>query len=67
EAKRTQRQNKRLINTFRDLNNGDPMMKSILIGVKQKIKINESLIINHGIKVTAFEDNIKGIIATSRG
>lgn len=67
EAKRTQRQNKRLIKTFRDLNNGDPMMNSILIGVKQKIKRNESLIINHGIKVTAFEDNIKGIIATSRG
>ncbi|MFH7347189.1 hypothetical protein L1A45_00910 [Acinetobacter variabilis] len=67
EAKRTQRQNKRLIKTFRDLNNGDPMMKSILVGVKQKIKRNESLIINHGIKVTAFEDNIKGIIATSRG
>lgn len=67
EAKRIQRQNMRLINTFRDLNNGDPMMNSILIGAKQKIKRNESLIIKHGIKVSSFDDNVKGIIATTRG
>ncbi|MDO6475541.1 hypothetical protein Q4520_08910 [Alteromonas sp. 1_MG-2023] len=67
EAKRILRQNIRLIRTFRDLNDGDPMMNSILIGAKQKIKRNESLIIKHGIKVSAFEDNVKGTKATNRG
>lgn len=67
EAKRIQRQNKRLIKTFRDLNNGDPMMNSILIGTKQKIKRNESLIVKHGITISDFEDDVKGTIATNRG
>lgn len=67
EAKRIHRQNTRLIKTFRDLNDGDPMMNSILIGTKQKIKRNELLIIKHGIKISAFEGYVKGTSAISRG
>ncbi|NKC21132.1 hypothetical protein CWC29_020320 [Pseudoalteromonas sp. S4498] len=67
EANRIQQQNMRLIKTFRDLNTGDPMMNSILIGIKQKIKRNESLIIKHRIKLSTFEDNVKGTVVTTRG
>lgn len=65
EAKKIHRQNLRLIKTFRALNTGDPMMNSILIATKQKIKRNEILIYQHGLEFQSFEDDVEGTIMTS--
>lgn len=64
EAKLLLRQNKRLTTTFRDLNIGDPMMSSILVGIKQKIKRNEISLAKHQIKFDEFNDDISGLIKT---
>ncbi|AFT73190.1 tyrosine-type recombinase/integrase [Alteromonas macleodii] len=56
------KQNKRIIKAFRDLNTGDPMMNSILIGQKQKIRRNERLIEGFNLSFEPFNDEIKGII-----
>lgn len=58
------RQNKRIIKAFREMNTGDPMMNSILIGQKQKIKRNEQLIKDFNLSFEPFNDKIKGIIET---
>ncbi|HAW92971.1 MULTISPECIES: hypothetical protein [unclassified Arsukibacterium] len=65
EAKVIQRQNLRLIKTFRSLNSGDPLMNSILIATKQKIKRNEQLISKHNLKFEVFDDKVKGVIETN--
>ncbi|GAA6203930.1 hypothetical protein [Thalassotalea sp. SU-HH00458] len=65
EAKKVLRQNKRLISSFRELNTGDTMMNSILIGMKHKIKRNEITIKKHDLNFEEFNDAIKGVIATS--
>jgi len=64
EAKVILRQNKRLIQTFKSLNAGDPMMNSILIATKQKIQLNEQLIKNHNLQFEEFNDKVKGVIDT---
>ncbi len=63
QAKVVISQNKRLIHTFRKLNTGDPMMNSILIATKQKIKRNELLVKKHNIEFEVFDDRIKGTLA----
>ncbi|MCO6354862.1 hypothetical protein GBO14_09045 [Pseudoalteromonas shioyasakiensis] len=63
EAKVILRQNKRLIQSFRDMNIGAPMMNSILIGMKQKILRNEVTIKKHNLKYEEFNDAVKGVIA----
>lgn len=63
EAKSILRQNKRLINSFREMNTGDPMMQSILVGMKQKIKLNEVTIKKHNLNYEKFNDAVKGIVA----
>ena len=55
----------RLIKTFRSLNSGDPLMNSILIATKQKIKRNEQLISKHNLKFEVFDDKVKGVIETN--
>ena len=62
EAKTILRQNNRLVKSFKELNNGDPFMKSILIGMKQKIKRNEITIKQHQLKFEEFNDSIQGVI-----
>ncbi|QFT12978.1 hypothetical protein [Vibrio sp. THAF190c] len=62
QAKEILRQNKRLIKVFRELNTGEPMMNSILIGQKQKIKRNETLIKDFDLNFEPFDERIKGII-----
>jgi hypothetical protein len=62
EAKNIARQNKRLIKSFREMNTGDSMMQSILISQKQKIKINEILLKQHGLKFEEFNDACHGAI-----
>jgi integrase len=64
-VKELKRQNKRLIQTFRAMNEGDSMMQSILVGIKQKIKINEALMEKHNIEFSEFKDKVKGVIATT--
>lgn len=64
QAKVILRQNKRIIKAFRDINTGDPMMNSILIGQKQKIQRNERLIKDFNLNFEPFNDKIKGIIET---
>jgi len=63
EAKIILRQNKRLIKSFREMNVGDPMEQSILVGMKQKIKRNEVTIKKHTLKYEEFNDAVKVIIA----
>lgn len=62
QAKIILKQNKRLIKAFRDLNTGDPMMKSILIGQKQKIMRNEQMIKGFKLSFEPFNDKLKGNI-----
>ncbi|MCF2899764.1 hypothetical protein L1267_04970 [Pseudoalteromonas sp. OFAV1] len=62
EAKVILRQNKRLIQSFRDMNTGDPMMNSILIGMKQKILRNELTIKKHNLRYEEFYDVVKGVM-----
>lgn len=64
EAKSILRQNKRLINSFREMNTGDHMMQSILVAMKQKIKRNEVTIEKHHLNYEKFDDLVKGIIVT---
>lgn len=65
QAKVILRQNKRIIKAFREMNTGDPMMNSILIGQKQKIKRNEQMIKDFNLSYEPFDDKIKGIIETA--
>lgn len=58
EAKNIQRQTKRLITTFQGMNNQDLLNKSILIGLKQKIQLNEKFLANHGLTFEPFTDEI---------
>ena len=62
EAKKLLRQNKRLTETFAGLNDGDSLNQSILIGLKQKIKLNEQILIQHNLSFTPFEDEVRGMI-----
>lgn len=62
EAKVILRQNKRLIQSFRDMNTGDPMMNSILVGMKQKILRNELIIKKHNLRFEEFYDAVKGVM-----
>ena len=64
QAKVILKQNKRIIKAFREMNTGDPMMNSILIGQKQKIKRNEQMIKDFNLRFEPFEDKIQGIIET---
>ena len=64
QAKVIFRQNNRLIKAFREMNTGDPMMNSILIAWKQKIKRNEQLVKDFNLSFESFNDKIKGIIET---
>lgn len=61
-AKEMARQRKRLISKFQGLNIGDTFMVSILVGIKQKIKEIELMLVQHEIKYVAFEDNVEGLI-----
>ncbi|SHH36112.1 hypothetical protein SAMN05216361_4383 [Marisediminitalea aggregata] len=65
QAKVILRQNRRIIKAFREMNTGDPMMNSILIGQKQKIKRNEQMIKDFNLSFEPFDDKIKGIIETA--
>lgn len=65
QAKVILRQNKRIIKAFREMNTGDPMMNSILIGQKQKIKRNEQMIKDFNLSFEPFDDKIKGVIETA--
>jgi hypothetical protein len=65
QAKVILRQNMRIIKAFREMNTGDPMMNSILIGQKQKIKRNEQMIKDFNLSFEPFDDKIKGIIETA--
>jgi hypothetical protein len=65
QAKVILKQNKRLIKVFRELNTGDPMMNSILIGQKQKIQRNEQLIKDFNLTFEPFNDKVKGVIETA--
>lgn len=64
QAKVVLRQNKRLIETFRGMNTGDSLNQSILLGMKQKIKLNEVALIKHELKFDAFDDEVVGLINT---
>jgi len=64
EAKNILRQNKRLVESFRGMNTGDTMMQSILIGLKQKIKLNEIILKKHKLKFDNFDDAVKNVINT---
>jgi len=64
QAKVILRQNKRIIKAFREMNTGDPMMNSILIGQKQKVKRNEQMIKDFNLSFEPFDDKIKGVIET---
>lgn len=65
QAKVILKQNRRIIKAFREMNTGDPMMNSILIGQKQKIKRNEQMIKDFNLSFEPFDDKIKGIIETA--
>lgn len=64
EAKTVLRQNKRLIATFRGLNTGDCLNHSILVGLKQKIQLNELTLKEHKINFEPFTDKVEGLIKT---
>ncbi len=64
QAKIILKQNKRLIKSFREMNTGDPMMHSILIGQKQKIQRNEQKIKDFNLTFEPFDDKVKGTIET---
>lgn len=64
EAKTILRQNKRLITTFRGMNTGDRLNHSILVGLKQKIQLNELTLIEHKINFEPFTDKVEGLIKT---
>lgn len=64
QAKIILKQNKRLIKAFREMNTGDPMMNSILIGQKQKIQRNEQKIKDFNLTFEPFTDKVKGAIET---
>ncbi|EPI3549108.1 hypothetical protein ACS5PY_003400 [Vibrio vulnificus] len=57
-AKKIARQRERLIAKFTNLNNGDPLKSSILIGLKQKIQVEEMTLEAHEIPYTPFTDDI---------
>tara|TARA_R110000737_G_scaffold31063_4_gene49610 strand:- start:3660 stop:5672 length:2013 start_codon:yes stop_codon:yes gene_type:complete len=61
-AKEMARQRNRLIGKFQGLNSGDTMMNSILVGIKQKIKEIEIVLVKHEVKYDAFEDKVRGLI-----
>ena len=61
-AKELSRQRKRLIRQFQGLNTGDTLMNSILVGIKQKIKEVEKILVTHEIKYDVFEDKVRGLI-----
>jgi len=61
-AKEMARQRKRLIRQFQGLNTGDTLVNSILVGIKQKIKKLEIIMVTHEIKHDAFEDKVRGLI-----
>lgn len=65
QAKVILKQNRRIIKAFREMNSGDPMMNSILIGQKQKIKRNEQIIKDFNLNFEPFDDKIVGIIETT--
>ena len=65
-AKRILRQNKRLIATFRGMNNGDHFNHSMLVGIKQKIKLNELTLNEHKLNFEPFTDKVIGLIETER-
>jgi integrase len=62
EAKVLLRQNKRLIASFREMNTGDSLMQSVLIGIKQKIQLNEITLNKHELEYEAFNDDVASII-----
>ena len=62
EAKTILRQNQRLITTFRGMNTGDRLNHSILVGLKQKIQLNELTLIEHKINFEPFTDKVEGLI-----
>jgi len=64
EAKVVLRGNKRLVETFREMNIGDRLNQSILIGIKQKIKLNEITLSKHELVFEPFDDEILGLIST---
>ena len=64
QAKVVLRENKRLIETFRGMNTGDRLNQSILIGIKQKIKLNEITLSKHELNFEPFDDEVSGLIST---
>ncbi len=61
-AKKMASMRNRLIEQFREFNNGDSLRAAILVGIKQKIKEIEITLKAHGIEYVSFEDKIAGII-----
>ena len=61
-AKKMASMRNRLIEQFREFNNGDSLRAAILVGIKQKIKEIEITLKGHGIEYVSFEDKIAGII-----
>lgn len=61
EAKIILRQNKRLMATFRGLNIGDSLNHSMLVGLKQKIQLNELTLKEHNINFEPFTDKVQGL------
>ncbi|MFB1072532.1 hypothetical protein [Vibrio diabolicus] len=57
-AKKIAKQRDRLIAKFTNLNTGDPLKKSILTGLKQKIQVNELTLKAHEIPYIPFNDDI---------
>ncbi|HIF5960367.1 TPA: hypothetical protein ACX3FR_003894 [Vibrio parahaemolyticus] len=57
-AKKIAKQRDRLIAKFTNLNTGDPLKKSILTGLKQKIQVNELTLKAHEIPYLPFNDDI---------
>lgn len=67
EAKDLLRQNRRLISSFREMNTGDPLMQSILIGMKHKIQLNEVTASKHKLKFDKFTDPVASMIEIREG
>ena len=57
-AKRIAKQRERLIVKFTNLNTGDPLKRSILSGLKQKIQVEELTLKAHEISYEPFNDEI---------
>lgn len=57
-AKMIAKQRDRLIAKFTNLNTGDPLKKSILTGLKQKIQVEELTLKTHEIPYEPFNDDI---------